>query len=119
VNASTPRPAAGVLERGPEFRVVGKFWMCRQIFARGTLLKNQCAFLGGNFAAGRADEIHASFQFISVDDDANRVALAQFSNRATSQRLRADVTNARAGRNAAEARVGDERDVFAEGQMLE
>src|SRR5262249_3165039 len=66
-----------------------------------------------------ADQIDAPFQPIAVDDDADAVAVAYLADGPAGQRLRPDVADARPGRNAAEARVGHDRDVLAEAQVLQ
>ena len=47
------------------------------------------------------------------------VAVAKRADRAAGQRLRPDVADAGAGRDAGEARVGDERDWLADVEVLE
>ena len=72
------------------------------------------AFLGAESSVAVADEVDAAFELVAVDDDLDAVAVAHLADRAAGQRLRADVADAGAGRDAGEAGVGQHRDVLAE-----
>ena len=54
---------------------------------------------------------------VAIDHDLNHVAVAEFADRPACQRLGRDVTHACARRHAAEPRVSDDGDMFAERQM--
>ena len=55
----------------------------------------------------------------AVDHDLDEVAVAQLADGAAGERFRRYVADAGAGRDAAEASIGDDGDVLAEGQMLQ
>ena len=69
--------------------------------------------------AGVADQINRSHISDPIDDDLDAIAFPHFTDRAARERFRTDMPDARAGRNAGEPRIGDQRDLFAEGKMLE
>ena len=67
----------------------------------------------------RTDEVDRAGQISSVDDDLDLIAVSQFADGAAGERLGRDVADAGSGGDAAEARVGEDGDVFAEGESLE
>src|SRR5205814_1841879 len=68
---------------------------------------------------GRPDEVDAPLQPHAIDDDTDAVPVAEFADRAAGERFRADVADARPGRDAAEPGVGQDVHVLAPGQVLE
>ncbi len=64
------------------------------------------------------DEVDGRDQTLAVDDDPDEVAVDEPTDRPSLERLRADVTDARSGRDARESCVGDERDLPPKGRNL-
>ena len=54
----------------------------------------------------------------AIDHDADAVAVAKLAERAAGQRFGADVADALAGRDTAEASIGQHGDVFAPGEIF-
>src|SRR5262245_57437328 len=93
--------------------------MWGEIIALRALCENFRAFLRLEHAAVFADEIDPAFHPVPIDRDADAVAFAQFSEWTAGERFGTDMADARAGADAAETRIGQQRDIFAERQMLE
>src|SRR5437867_840001 len=119
VDTAAPRPAAHLLERGPQPRVVGQIGIGREIGARRARREQARALLDADVAIAVADDIDRSLQAVAIHDDLDQVAVLHFADGAAGQRLRADVTDARAGGDAGEAGVRDDGDVLAPRQMAE
>ncbi len=77
----------------------------------------------GNFRAHRpvrsSDEVDGAGEIFAVDDDFDLIAVLKFAECAAGEGLGGDVADAGSGRDAAEARIGEDGDMFAEGQRLE
>jgi hypothetical protein len=68
---------------------------------------------------GVADEIDAALHPHSINDDANQIVVAEFAEWTAGESFGTDVPEASAGADAAETRIGQQRDTFAERQMFE
>ena len=77
------------------------------------------AFLGRAALLGGSDEINRVFNAIAVYVNANDVAVQHFAERSARQRFRANVADAGSGRETRKARIGQQRNMLAEGQLLE
>ena len=93
--------------------------MRSQIGAQRSVCQNPRAFLRRETARAFADEVDARFEAIAIDMNADQVAVHEFADRSAGQAFRADVADARAGGDAGETRVGQQRDVFPERQVFE
>src|SRR5258706_8629251 len=80
IDAAAPGAAAGLLERGPEPRIVGQGRRRREVFAGGSLAQNRRAFFGGKALRSFADEVDCSGQLLAIHKDANPIPIAQFAN---------------------------------------
>jgi hypothetical protein len=60
-----------------------------------------------------ADQIHRTLERVAIDHDLDEVAVAHLSNRTAHERLRSDVSDARAGGQSGEPPIGHERNVLA------
>src|SRR5262245_30586768 len=90
-----------------------------EVFARQAFCQNGGAFFGAERASVFAHKVERAFQLVSVDHDADDVAVAELANGTARECLGSDMPDARAGAHTAEARVSDERDFLAEWQMLQ
>ena len=66
-----------------------------------------------------AEEVDGAVEVSAVDADFHDVARAELPDRAARERFGTDVAHAGARRNAREARVGDEGNVLAVGEVLQ
>ena len=64
------------------------------------------------------DQVERPFELDAVDDDPDQVAVAELADRPAGQRLGTDMSDARAGGNAREPGVGQDRHVLAERQDI-
>src|SRR6185312_9703738 len=117
VDSTAPRASADILQRCPNSRVVGQRRIRRKIGARGSLAQYARAFAGPHYRSIFADQIDASFQRFTVDDDFNHVSVADFANWTARQRFRRNMPDAGSGRNTTEPCVRDQRYLFTEGQI--
>src|SRR5215469_6980102 len=98
INASRPCSSARQLEGGPKFCVSRQRGIGSEVFARRTPRQNFVSFLSAEAPGPFAHQINTSLDSISVNDNADNVAIHNFSDRPTGQTFRADVSDARAGR---------------------
>ncbi len=73
---------------------------------------------GAGFGIGDADQIDRADQPIGIDNDANQIAVADFSDRAAGQRFGSDVADAGTGADAGKPCVGEHGDLAAALKML-
>src|SRR5438132_7914565 len=66
-----------------------------------------------------ADEIDTAFEVDSINDNSHLITVPEFADRPAGECLGAHVPNAGAGRDAAEAGIGNHRDMLAPRKMLE
>src|SRR5215468_7507290 len=119
VDAAAPGPAARLLEKSPEARVLGQARVRRQIGTRRPAGEDARAFLGAEQLLAVAHEVHAALEAIPVHYDAHKVSLEDAADRATGERLGSHVADAGARGDTGKARVGDHRDLLTPGQVLE
>ena len=85
--------------------------------ARARLPRGQ--YVSVHNLSGGVQQVDRTFQLYPVDDDLDGFAVPDLPDRASGQSLGGDMTDAGAGGNAAEPRVGDDGDVLAEIEVLE
>ena len=119
MNATAPSAAPSQLQSSPQARVVGQGRVGGKIISRLARGEDSRSFYRTEVPAVFADEINSAFHALAINDNPDTIAIAQFSNGPAGQRFRSHVSYARAGRDARKPRISDERNVFAEGQMLE
>src|SRR5438552_15552498 len=108
-HAAAPGTAASLLQHGPEFCVGRQCRIRRKLRMRTAPGQNSRSFFRRETSLAFADNIHAPFEFVWVNDDADPVAVAHFANRPAGERFRAGMTDARAGGDAGKTRVGHQR----------
>jgi hypothetical protein len=109
VHASAPRAAAHLLERRPEARVGRKLRIGPEVGARSPRREHARALVGAERASAVADQIDRPLEPMTIDHDLDEIAVLDLADRAAGERLRAGVSDARSGRDAGEARVGQHR----------
>ena len=109
VNAASPAPAAGVLERGPQPGVGGDARVRQQVGMRRAR---------GKLGIGKSD-LNGTFELPRVDAQADHIAIAQAADRTAGPSLRTDVADAGAGGYSGKTAVGNERDALPVLHVLE
>src|SRR5437588_6845788 len=117
VDAAAPGAAACLLEGRPESRVVRQVGIRREIGARRAAGQGARAFVRAEELLAVADQVDAALEAIAVDDDLDDVALEHLADRPARERLGSHVTDTGARRDAREARVRQDGDLLAIGQM--
>src|SRR5207244_3653145 len=115
-NASAPGPAAGFLQGSPEAGVIRQVGVGDKGGPRSAAGKQATALFRPKDPALLADEIQASLETAAIDDDLDLITIMDLTDRAPGQRLRRDMADAGAGRNAGEASVGQDSHVLAEAE---
>ena len=119
VDTASPDAAAGVNECGPQASVVREIGVWGEVGTESTLGKK----LGGDFRAHRAvcraDEVDCAGQILAVDEDLDLVTVLQLADGTSGESFGRDVTDAGSGGDAAETRVSEDGDVFAERKSLQ
>src|SRR5262249_52425698 len=118
-DAAAPGPAADGLQGGPEPGVVGEVGVGREHRVRRSTGQDARALLGAEFDPLGTDEVERPLEPDAIDDDPDDVAVAEPADRPAREGLGADMTDARAGRNTREPRVGQHRDMLAEGEVTQ
>src|SRR5262245_8576997 len=119
VYTSGPRAAAGALACGPGACVRRQSRVRREIFSRWASGQDLSAFFRCETAIAFADQVERAFDADRIDVNSYRVAVQNFPDRSAGQTFRSDMSDARAGGQAGESRVGQQRDVLSERQVFE
>src|SRR5215469_10791305 len=85
VNASSPGPAAGILQFRPQSRICRKILVRPKVLARRTSRENGLAVAFVDGLSRFSDQIDSGFEAVAVDDDADHVAVKNFADRAPGQ----------------------------------
>ena len=119
VDTPGPGAAARPLQRGPEAAVVRQPLVGREPRIRWPAAEQRAARLRVERHALRAHQVDGAGQRVPIDHDLDEIAISNASDGPFVQRLGPDVTDAGSAREPGEPAVGDERDVFAPGQVAE
>jgi len=93
--------------------------MGREVRTRFALGEHQRTLLRAEDSVGVADELDGAGEGFAIDDDLDLVAFEHFADGPGGQGFRGDVSDACAGGDAAEARVGEQGNVLAVRKLLE